>query len=92
MKENTRLSHILKYSNEIWDIVLEFHDIFTLPGDPFSLTDLIQHEIKTTDEHPIHTKQYRYPPIHQEEIKKQIKDMLVKGIIREMDSPYNSPL
>jgi len=92
LKENTRLSHILEHSNEIWDIITEYHDIFTLPGDPLPLTSLIQHEIKTTDENPIHTKQYRYPPIHQEEIKEQVKEMLAKGIIRESDSPYNSPL
>lgn len=92
LKENTRLSHIPKHSDEIWDIISEYHDIFTLPGDPLPLTDLIQHEIKTSDENPIHTKQYRYPPIHQEEIKKQIKEMFAKGIIRESDSPYNSPL
>jgi len=92
LKENTRLSHISEHSNEIWDIITEYHDIFTLPGDPLPLTSLIQHEIKTLDENPIHTKQYRYPPIHQEEIKKQVKEMLAKGIIRESDSPYNSPL
>jgi len=92
LKENTRLSHISEHSNEIWDIITEYHDIFTLPGDPLPLTNLIQHEIKTSDENPVHTKQYRYPPIHQEEIKKQVKEMLTKGIIRESDSPYNSPL
>ena len=92
LKENTRLLHLPEHYNEIWDIILEFHDIFTLPGDPLPLTDLMQHEIKTHDENPIHIKQYRYPPIHQEEIKRQIKDMLAKGIIQESDSPYNSPL
>ncbi|XP_036149749.1 uncharacterized protein LOC118647910 [Monomorium pharaonis] len=92
LKENTRLSHIQEHSSEIWDIITEFHDIFTLPGDPLPLTKLIEHEIKTSDEIPVNTKQYRYPPIHQEEIKKQIKDMLAKGIIQESDSPYNSPL
>ena len=92
LKENTRLLHLPEHYNEIWDIILEFYDIFTLPGDPLPLIDLMQHEIKTHDENPIHIKQYRYPPIHQEEIKRQIKDMLAKGIIQESDSPYNSPL
>ena len=72
------------------NIILEYHDIFTLPGDSLPLTDLIQHEIETSD--PIRTKQYRYSPIHQEEIKMQIKEMLAKVIIRESDSPYNSSL
>lgn len=81
LRENTRLFHIPEHSNDIWEIIQEFHDIFTLPGDLLPLTDLTQHEIKTTDEIPIHTKQYRYLSIHQEEIKNQIKDMLEKGII-----------
>jgi len=92
LKENSRLLHIPERSNEIWDIITEYHNIFILSGNPLPLTSLIQHEIKTSDENLIHTKQYRYSPIHQEEIKKQVKEMLAKGIIRVSDSPYNSPL
>jgi len=44
LKENTRFSHISEHSNEIWDIITEYHDIFTLPEDPLPLTNLIQHE------------------------------------------------
>jgi len=48
LKENTWLSHIPEHSNEIWDIITEYYDIFTLLEDPFPLTSLIQHEIKTS--------------------------------------------
>ena len=58
LKENICLSHLPEHSSKIWNTILEYHDIFTLPGDPLPLTDLIQHEIQTSDENPVHTKQY----------------------------------
>ena len=52
----------------------------------------MRHKINTTDNHPVYTKQYRYPPIHKEEINKQIEALLDNGTISPSDSPYNSPL
>ena len=35
LKENTRLSHLPEYSSEIWNIILEYHDIhFTRRSTP----------------------------------------------------------
>ena len=92
LRENTRLDHLTEGRDQIWEIVSNSHDIFVLPGDPLPKSSILEHEIKTTDEIPIHTKQYRYPPIHQDEIKRQVTEMLQKGIIRDSDSPHNSPL
>jgi len=42
-------------------MISEYHDVFTLLGNLLPLTNsqnLTQHEIKTTDENPIHIKQY----------------------------------
>lgn len=41
---------------------------------------------------PLSTKQYRYPPIHKEEIRKQIKKLLELKVIKSSNSLYNSPL
>lgn len=92
LKENTRLGHLTEGKEQIWDIISNYHDIFVLTGDPLPKSQILEHEIKTTDETPVHTKQYRYPPIHQDEIKRQVTDLLGKGIIKDSDSPYNSPL
>ena len=35
---------------------------------------------------------YTHPQIQEQEIQRQIKDMLENNIIRESNSPYNSPL
>ena len=68
------------------------YDLFHLPGDPLGKTSAVTHKIQTTDDVPIHTKQYRYPPIHREEINKQMKELLESDIVRPSKSPYNSPL
>lgn len=67
-------------------------DLFFCKGDKLTFTHEITHEIKTNDENPIYCKIYRYPQVHEKEIEKQISEMLEQGIIRESNSPYNSPL
>lgn len=75
------------------DELLERHsEIFYLPGEKLKGTNVLQHEIRLTDDVPVHIRQYRYPPVHREEIKRQVKELLDGGIIRPSRSPYNSPL
>lgn len=83
LEENTHLNHIKDGREEIWEILKQYHNAFTLPGDPLPLTKLTEHIIHTLDDVPINVKQYRYPPCHKEEISSQIKEMLDKEIIRE---------
>lgn len=73
-------------------ILVENKDLFFQEGDNLTCTDEIQHEIKLSDDRPTYAKTYRYPQIHEEEIKNQIAEMLRQGIIRESNSPFNSPL
>lgn len=73
-------------------ILFEFKDLFYKDGDCLSATNEIQHEIITTTDKPLYVKTYRYPQIHEKEIQTQIGDMLKQNIIRESNSPYNSPL
>ena len=40
----------------------------------------------------MHTKQYRFPPVHKEEISRQTSELLESGIIKPSISPYNSPV
>ncbi|CAF1027368.1 unnamed protein product [Brachionus calyciflorus] len=50
------------------------------------LTDLTKHEIKTGDTKPIKQRAYRLPQAAQDEVSKQIKNMLSKNVIRESKS------
>lgn len=62
--------------------------MYNLPGDELPVINGITHEIHLDTVFPIHTKQYRYPPSNQEEIKKQIRETKQKGITEESNSPY----
>lgn len=70
------------------DFLYQFH----LPDDKLGTTSLLTHKIITVDEKPIQMKQYRYPQTLKEEINRQVKDLLEKGIIQPSKSPYSSPL
>ena len=54
-------------------------------------TNVLTHKIITVDKKPIFTKQYRFPPIHRDEIRKQTEKLINSGIGQPSTSPYNSP-
>lgn len=55
--KNLRLEHCNKEENDaIRKLCIEFRDIFSCEGIPFSFTNQIKHNIKLTNESPIYTK------------------------------------
>ena len=93
LKENTRIDHIKpKIKESIEKIIHSYHDVFTLPGDPIPYTECASHKIILKDEKPIDNRSYRPPECHKEEITRQIDEMLKKNIIRQSNSPWNSPI
>ena len=57
-----------------------------------SATNILQHQISTTDDRPINTRQYRFPQIHKEEINRQVEELLERGIVKPSQSPYSTPI
>nr|XP_034195210.1 uncharacterized protein LOC117611386 [Osmia lignaria] len=95
----TRIRNLLRTDHlnaeerkHVLNIVDEFSDRFYLPGDKLGEVPNFYHSIHTTDDVPINTRQYRYPPVHQDEIQRQVKALLLQGVIQPSSSPYNSPL
>ena len=78
--------------NELLKIIKKFDKAFYHEGDDLTFTYEIKHKINTNNEIPIHTKLYRYPEVHRQEVHEQINDMLKQGIIRPSDSPYSAPI
>ena len=76
----------------IINVVYEYPYQFHLPGDKLKSTNVLKHNICTTDDEPVFTRQYRYPQVHKEEIKRQVQDLLENDIIQPSASPYNSPV
>lgn len=99
LQRSQQLSKLLRTSHlnaeELYhlnEVCQQYSDIFYLPGDHLSYTDVTQHEIKTNTSQPINVKSYRFPEIHKEEVKNQIDKMLEQQIITPSKSPWSSPI
>lgn len=73
-------------------LVSQYSEYFHIPGEQLGATNVLKHKINTTDDKPINVKQYRFPPIHKEEINKQVSELLNNQVIKPSHSPYNSPV
>lgn len=88
------LSHLTVNEREsIREKLTQFADIFHLPGDKLTYTDIVSHNIPIAkDVSPIYVKQYRLPEAQKPIIKEKIEQMLRDDIIQESKSPWNSPM
>lgn len=77
---------------EVLALLKRFKNLLFKEGDKLTNTTEIQHEIKTTTQQQINSKLYRYPPQHEMEVRRQIKEMEEQGIIQKSYSRYSSPL
>lgn len=88
------LSHLkAEERTSIIDICAKFADIFYLPGDQLSTTDIYETKIHVKpDASPVYTKQYRLPHAQKEELEKQLQNMLSEKIIEPASSEWSSPV
>lgn len=93
LQNRIQLEHLNEEEKrEILKTLNRFQKLFFKEGDRLTSTMKIQHEIRTTTEEQINSKLYRYPPQHEAEVRKQIREMEEQGIIRKSSSRYASPL
>lgn len=93
LKENLQLRNLNEEEKQsILSVIEDYNDIFYLPGNKLKGTNKAFHSIMTTDNIPVCVKQYRYPPIHKNEIKKQIDKLQEQDIIQPSVSSYNFSL
>lgn len=77
----------------IENICAKYADVFHLPGDKLSVTNLMEHNITLKDNiTPVYVKPYRVPHSMKPEINKQIQEMLNNDIIEEAVSEWSSPV
>jgi len=77
----------------IQKICAKYADVFHLPGDPVSTTNIGKQKIRLKPEAvPVYVKPYRFPHAQKEEIQDQIETMLKNGIIEEAKSQWSAPL
>ena len=70
------------------DLVLAFHDIFTLEGSKLGCTSAVKHEIHITDSEPFKEQFRHIPPLLLEEVCASLCDMLDAGAIHPSQSPW----
>ena len=88
------VSHLnTEEKSSILSICRKYNKLFHLEGDLLTTTTATKHTICVDPlKPPINVKPYRLAEVHKSEIKKQVDDMLVQGIVKHSDSPWNSPL
>ena len=80
--ELLRLEHLsFQEKTSVMKLITDSQDRFHIPGEKLSATNILQHQISTTDDRPINTRQYRFPQIHKEEINRQVEELLEGGIL-----------
>jgi hypothetical protein len=95
LNENLRLGHTIEGADDIRKICEEYTDVFKLPGDSLTATTAAEHTIPTPSipkGRAITLKNYRLPEAQQEEIKRQVNQMLDDDIITPSNSDWNFPL
>ena len=71
------------------DLVRRYPDVFTdMPGE----TDVIQHQIRLTDDTPIRCKPSPLQYAMREELRNEVDTMLEMGVVRPSTWPYASPI
>ena len=77
---------------QLFALLLEYHDIFATGPHDLGQTGRIQHTINTGTAQPIRQQVRRVPQFRRQEAKKLLDDMLGKGVIQPSDSPWASPV
>jgi hypothetical protein len=73
---------------ELKNLVCEYKDIFS---DVPTITNLDEHKIDLTDEHPVRCKPYPVPLHLENALNREIDDMLKAGLIEPSEAYYASP-
>ena len=70
------------------ELVLAYHDVFTLESNELGCTSAIEHEIRIKNEEPFKERFWHIPPPLLEEVHTSLRDMLESGAIRPSQSPW----
>ena len=65
----------------------KYSNVFATSDKNIGRTDLVQHNIETSDARPIRRAPRRLPMLQQEDCEKDIKDMLDKGDAEHEQNP-----
>ena len=70
------------------ELLMEYHDIFSLDNNKLGCASQVKHNIKVTDDEPFKEQFQCIPPPLLEEVRTHMNDMLQVGAIRPSSSPW----
>ena len=89
----SKIQHIEPQIKEvIKKIIVKYQEVFTLEKDPLPCTNLAKHEIILNSGKIINLRSHKLPEKHREFSLEETNKLLDNGVIRESQSPFNSPL
>lgn len=53
---------------------------------------MVKHKLRLTDDAPIYVRTYRKPPHQQQEIEKEVRELLDSDILQESNFPWSCPV
>lgn len=77
-----------QYHHQVKSCLIDYADIFSKTSQDIGRTDIVQHGIKTGDARPVRQKSRRHPHCNQEEIDRQVQDLLDREVIEPSESPW----
>ena len=81
-----------KEADEVMKIIEKHKTIFSTTKLDMGKTNMIEHEIKTTDNKPIAFKPRRIPRGMEQEVNQMVNELLQTGVIQPSSSPWNFPI
>ena len=90
--EKLNLDRLAHWSPEnavaVRELVLAYHDVFTLESNELGCTSAIEHEIRIENDEPFKKWFQRIPPPLLEEVCASLRDILEAGVIHPSQSPW----
>ena len=77
-----------QYHQDVANLLTEFQDVFSQGDNDIGRTNLVEHSINTGTHNPIKQRPRKHPLGQRNEIKRQVSELLDKGLIEPTDSPW----
>lgn len=97
-ERDEKLIEILKQSTpkHAWQRLIplctEFSDIFHIENDKASVNNFYEQKLTLKDNEPVFTRPYRLPHSQNQEVERQVNELIKNQLIEPTISNYNSPL
>ena len=80
------------HKSQAYELLSEFADVFSKPGEALGRTSVVQHRIPTKTDKPVKINPYRLGWEKRKIAEQEVSEMLKQGVLQPSDSDYCSPV